>query len=166
MRVAFCAGYACTDCADGLVLGEGFQCSECPAAWVTVLAMVLCLLLLVLYMGYTIRKKKKGSAPKLLSVYLKICCSAFQQNSIALTYAFDWGELMQTYLSVQADVSSLGTAYLQVQCLRPSFGNTFVLETKLYLFAPLVLVSVVFLGSALYALGSRKHFNHPGKPHT
>ena len=58
---------------------------------------------------------------------------------------------MQSVLGVQADVSSLGTAYLELSCLSPSLGNTFVLESIMYLLGPVALILIVFTGSAIFA---------------
>ena len=81
------------------------------------------------------------------SVYFKIVITSLQQNAIALSYAFDWSEVMAGYLAVQSDISSLGVAYLEFSCLSSSLKNAFFTETLIYILGPLLMVAAVYVGS-------------------
>ena len=68
--------------------------------------------LLVAFFAYVWRKQskaKKAEPPSVMSVYGKIVLTSFQQNSIALSYAFNWSALMTGFLEPQDSVTSLGS---------------------------------------------------------
>ena len=66
-------------------------------------------------------------------------------NAAAVTYAFDWGSLMQNYLDTQDSVSSIGTSYFELACFGSgdaSEKNAFVVETVLFILLPLLFIAL------------------------
>ena len=115
-------GSSCTEC-DGndLVLGSEFQCEMCPQVWQMILGLLLGFLCFLAFLYYKMNSQKEGYQS--LDVYVKIVVSAFQLNGLALSYAFDWDALMSYYLSSQNQISSLGTAYIKVECFSSGFSG-------------------------------------------
>ena len=73
-------------------------------------------------------------------------------NASAVGYAFNWGDSMQTYLTTQDTLSSVGTAYFEVACFGsgdPSEKNGFVAESLIYIMLPILFVSLAYLGTVL-----------------
>ena len=143
-------GASCTECdGDDLVLGEDFECTRCLPVWQTVLSLLAGGIIFGLFIAYKLKDRASGYASE--DVYLKIVVSAFQLNGLALSYGFDWGELMAKYLQYQGSVSSLGTAYIELQCLREHrAGSPFVMDSLMYLFFVPVFFLVVSSCRFLY----------------
>ena len=152
-------GSSCTTCdGEDLVLGTGFTCSTCLPMWQTVSIFVAGGLAFGLFLAYKMSGKRVKTY-KSRSVFFKIVISSLQLNGLALTFAFNWDDLMSGYLETQSSITSLGTTYLEVQCLQSEPTNTFVTNSLIYLLAPLVLAATTFLFSFCYRLC--KYRNHP-----
>ena len=59
---------------------------------------------------------------------------------MALRYSFDWEAAFEGMLQVQSQVSSFGTAYLQLGCFVGNTPNLFYYTQICYLFFPLIAV--------------------------
>ena len=148
-------GASCTECdGDDLIIGDDFECTRCLPAWQTVLSLVVGAIIFGLFIAYKL-KGREGYATE--DVFLKIVISSFQVNGLALSYGFDWGDLMSKYLEYQSSVSSLGTAYLELQCLREdTTGSPFVLDSLFYLFFVPGFFLVVSLFMFVYFITKRR----------
>ena len=76
-----------------------------------------------------------------------------QVNAAAVSYAFDWGSLMQGYLDTQDSVSSVGTSYFELACFGggdASEKNGFFAETLLYIMLPLMFIGLTGAGAVIY----------------
>ena len=77
-----------------------------------------------------------------------------QVNAAAVTFAFNWGSLTQTYLDTQDSLSSIGTSYFELACFGEgdaSEKTMFVAETIIYILLPLVLIALTGTGVLLSA---------------
>ena len=140
-------GNGCAECEEGLVRNSKFECNECPSAAVLLISIIAMLVLLLSYLGYKIKKKTKIDARasrKLSSVFAKIIMSTCQINSIALSFAFNWDSVMNGFLMVQGQATSLGTAFLEVSCLFSPPRNDVALETVMYALFPVAVVLGMF----------------------
>ena len=127
------------------MLDEDFECTHCLPVRQTVFSLLAGGIMFGLFIAYKLKSRAMGYASE--DVYLKIVVSAFQLNGLALSYGFDWGELMAKYLQYQGSVSSLGTAYIELQCLREHrSGSPFVMDSLIYLFfVPAFLLVAAFI---------------------
>lgn len=149
-------GPSCTECdGEGLVLDD-FKCIQCPETWKTVFIMLGGVVAFTLFLMDKLNDAKQGYLAH--NVFLKIVVSSFQINALALSYAFDWGELMAGYLNVQSQVSSLGTAYFEVQCFSTTAqGNGFLANSILYLLGPPGMALFIFAFCFIYRYVKNRH---------
>ena len=133
-------GPSCTNCEEGLILTDTYECAQCPSTFVTVAMLLGGLLLLLTYLYFIVKQKRSGAKPKTTSVFLKIVMSTLQVNSIALSYSFDWDAVMDTFLSSQGQLTSMGISSIQLGCLSKSQQKSFVAETVTYGLVPVVLI--------------------------
>ena len=133
-------GRFCTDCEAGLVQSSNFTCAECLSRFVLVILCVLALsfMLAVLYVVVQSILQDSREGVRLHTLLFKVVVGAFQVNSIALLFAFDWYTMMTGLLQVQQQMSSLGTAYFNLGCLM-GLQNSFVAQTVMFALGPLVL---------------------------
>ncbi len=70
-----------------------------------------------------------------------------QVNGLALSFSFQWDAAMSGFLDIQGQITSLGTAYMEFQCLGNVHGggNGFVIDSLVYLLAPVFVGLVVFI---------------------
>jgi hypothetical protein len=134
-------GDFCGECEEGLdlVMGSDFVCRRCPTSTVSLVVIGSALLCLTGYIYYTVSKKTKGKFPKTRSTFFKIVTSSAQVNSMALLYAFDWKSAFVSALEVQQDVTSLGTTYLELECIFPDFcsSRSVLSETLILMIVPM-----------------------------
>ncbi len=143
-------GFACTECdGDGLVLNTDYSCSQCLSKALTVFCILCAIAAYILYIIYSVESSREVRY-SLKGVFYKILATTLQVNCIALSYSFNWSAYMDMFLKAQGSVSSLGTAYLSLACLQKSPSNTFLLETVLYLWLPLILLFLPFLFSVVH----------------
>jgi len=138
-------GSACAECMDGTILDDSYECIECPSVFITILMITGGLVLFLAYLAAKVKMKRTGEKPKLSQVYSKIIMSTLQVNAIALSYAFDWDEIMETFLSGQGQVTSLGIAYINLGCLQNNPEKNFVVETAIYGLFPVAIILMVFV---------------------
>ena len=141
------SGSYCTECddtesADFLVLNDKFECEACPDPWVTYFLMTVVLLIIIGWAWKSTKKKKKIRS-ETHKVFFKIVASAFAVNSVAISM-FDWSSYTDNLLSSQEDVSSLGVAYLNFNCLNSDMENPYFTETLVYALSPWILSLVMF----------------------
>ena len=141
-----------TECDEGLILASGFECKYCPPIWQTVLSLLFGFLIFVLFLLYKIKDTKDNAGYDSEDVFLKIVVSSFQLNGLALAYSFDWDSMMSEYLSTQSSATSLGSEYLEFQCMRSEPGNGFLLENIIFLFGPLSLGLLVYLFCLIFRM--------------
>ena len=140
-------GNGCSECDDGKVRNDAFECRDCPSVAIMLLSICFMLILFLVYLAYKIRKKTSvigRASRKLKNVFAKVILSTCQINSIALSFAFNWDGIMNGFLTVQGQATSLGTAFLQMGCLYNPPRDDIGLETMLYCLFPLMLVFGVF----------------------
>ena len=146
-------GPLCTEC-DGadLVLSEGFECRQCAPVYQILLFCLVGLIMFGLFVWYKFRNNKQQQTAR--GAFIKIVISSFQLNGLALSYAFNWDNLMADFLYIQSQSTSLGTAYLEWQCLYTERGSSdgFVLDSIVYLFTPPGMMMLVFWVALLYRL--------------
>jgi hypothetical protein len=138
-------GFSCTECDEDLVQ-DGFECKRCLEFGYTILFFVLFLLAFAAFTVYSYFEKRKGEF-KTINVFFKISVSTCQLNALALSYSFDWSSQMDELLQVQGQVASLGTTYLDVQCIFPGRAslNLFYTESLIFLLFPVCIAVLTFL---------------------
>ena len=67
-------------------------------------------------------------------------------------YAFDWDAVMASFMLAQSQATSLGTAYIELQCFKENPGNPFLMDSIFYLCVPPVMVVSVLLGLWVHRL--------------
>jgi len=151
-------GLSCIECDSTqerrLVLGADYKCTACPSRLESYGALSCAILLFAFYIFRKIKQKRAQKKPSMFGPFVKIVMTTCQVNSIALTFAFNWSAMMDAYLGAQNQVTSLGTSYLSLACLRDpdkDSKSTFFLETILYATVPLVLVILGGLSALLLA---------------
>ncbi len=107
-------GTSCAECEAGRVSGENFSCNECPDSilW-TISGFIACGLAFV---GVIYITRNPNADDFRIDTFTKIYLSSLQVNSLAAAYAFQWNEIMQTTLQSIGGVTSIGVAYLEIQC--------------------------------------------------
>ena len=149
-------GAFCSECDvednPNLVKIGAFECGECLSQGLMIGVIVAGLLLAGVGLAYKIADAQdEEDEAGLHSIFAKVFVSALQINSLALSFAFDWQDAMEQLLGAQAEVTTLGTAYLELGCV---FGlgdiSIFEAETIGYICAPVIFVLFVFLGELLY----------------
>jgi hypothetical protein len=138
-------GSMCTICnGEGLVLVD-FECQYCLPAWTGWLVLVGCCLL---FLGYIVWRvwDARNEGYRSRDVYFKIMVSACQVNGLALSYSFSWDDVMGSYLGAVASASSMGTAYLNFQCLDVPLldSSPFFQESVIYMVGPVALAFGLF----------------------
>ncbi len=95
--------------------------------------VLVCMAALVGYLLY--RREDSKNNDTTFQVFSKISISTFQVNSLALAYAFDWSAAMESFLTSEQAVTSVGVGYLELQCFYGdrSAGSAFLKETLIYL---------------------------------
>merc|ERR1711871_1708551 len=79
------------------------------------------------------------------SVFGRIFVSACQVNMLALSFHFDFGDLLKGVLSSTEEVASIGTSYFDVACVISKDASSFVWTSWGLMILPLILVTLVAL---------------------
>jgi hypothetical protein len=70
---------------------------------------------------------------------------------------------MEDFLSGQSNVASIGTTFVELSCLSDDRSNSFVFETSLYGFVPLVLMVFAGISAFLQAVLQERNINNSPK---
>jgi len=93
--------------------------------------------------------KNNGFTEK--DVFVKIVVSALQLNGLALYYAFDWDSSMVFLLAAQNQLTSLGTSFVNLKCMSSATESTFVPDSMIWLFFPLLMSLLVLITAFVHS---------------
>ena len=144
-------GASCSQCEEGLYLNDTFECTQCPALIVTILLLLAGAIIFILVLVFKMNDVKSGGFTK-NDVFIKVIISAFQVNGLALFYAFEWNEYMTNYLWFQNQLTSLGTSFFNLQCMGDTTESSFVGDSMIWLFFPILLSLFIFIGVFVHGL--------------
>jgi len=147
-------GESCTECSQGLVLDDSFECVECPALVVTLVLLLVGFIVFVLVLVIKNHDVKNGGYTK-KDVFAKIIISSFQVNGLALFYAFNWDSYMQTYLWILNQLTSLGTSFFNIQCMGDTTKSSFVQDSIIWLFFPIMISFAILVITFLNGVRTR-----------
>ena len=143
-------GLGCTEC-DGsdLVLVDNFVCDKCGHQIIAIVMFVVAGLIWLAYFMYALSYSRRPRREKnIIYVWMKIFFASCYIASTALSFTFNFDDIVIMGLSTSNRVQSLGTSYLEFECLMPGEADsTRVFETEniFYLAGPLVFTGVVYL---------------------
>eukprot|EP00455_Lapot_gusevi_P014332 TRINITY_DN17119_c0_g1_i5.p1 TRINITY_DN17119_c0_g1~~TRINITY_DN17119_c0_g1_i5.p1 ORF type:complete len:634 (+),score=97.92 TRINITY_DN17119_c0_g1_i5:441-2342(+) len=115
-------GTLCTKCASGMFLDQNFECSPCPTRTFNALRFFGVIIGVLVFCAASIyvaipRDPKKQA---IHSIILKIIYSAFQFNSLASNFDFQWPDGIADVLAAQKSASYVGDSVLSLDCLLSS----------------------------------------------
>ena len=79
------------------------------------------------------------------SVFWKILVSWCQVNVLTLSFGFDWGPTINGVMETTEEVSTIGTAYVEVGCFFPDVPSAFVIEIIVWMILPVAVVTSILL---------------------
>jgi hypothetical protein len=105
--------------------------------------------------------KVAGNEKDELSALIKILLSAFQLNSVAASFSFDWEAAFESFMGVQETASSAGTSSLDVACIMGSSEGGIqpvYIETLSFLLSgPIVVIVALMLLVPLFLAQKAKY---------
>ena len=156
-------GDSCTECEQGLVMNDQFECKDCPSAGLILGILFAGFIAFVAVFVIKMQQVKKGGYTK-TDIFSKIIVSSFQLNGLVLFFSFDWHAYMENYLVFQTTITSLGMAFLDLQCVGDTTVSSFVGNTVVWLFFPIFICTAIFIIVFFHGLSVNNQLGCSNKP--
>ena len=141
-------GVGCVECDDNLVAVSGYECKKCGPFLAVFFIGVACLFIFLAYLYASRHWKKKARRSKgLIWIWYKIFFSSVWILSLASDFAFPFTNQLTVPLATSQTVASLGTTYLELECLLPGIEAVTALNYQygFYLFGPVITIAMIYI---------------------